>query len=57
VNFSQTHKILFFSDSYGDQEMNMARAVQDRYGLSVSYKNLTEESMTWALREILENPW
>jgi UDP:flavonoid glycosyltransferase YjiC (YdhE family) len=37
--------------------MNMARAVQGKYGLSVSYKNLTEDSMTWALREILENPW
>lgn len=41
---------------YGDQDLNMARAVQAGYGLKIDYKNLTEDSMTWALSEILGNP-
>lgn len=40
---------------YGDQDMNMARAVQAGYGVKIDYKNLTETSMTWAMNEILAN--
>lgn len=41
---------------YGDQDMNMARAVQAGYGVKIDYKNLTETSMMWAMNEILVNP-
>lgn len=38
---------------FGDQKMNMARAERAGYGLTVSYSNLTEESLSWAVNEIL----
>lgn len=41
---------------FGDQELNMARAERAGYGLTVSYQNLTQDSLTWALREMLNNP-
>ena len=41
---------------FGDQELNMARAVRAEYGLMVNYKNLTQTSLTWALEEVLNNP-
>jgi UDP:flavonoid glycosyltransferase YjiC (YdhE family) len=41
---------------YGDQELNMARAQYAGYGLTVSYQNLTQESLTWALREVINDP-
>lgn len=40
---------------FGDQDLNMARASNIGYGLTVKYKNLTEESLTWALKEMLNN--
>ncbi|XP_063702026.1 UDP-glycosyltransferase UGT5-like [Culicoides brevitarsis] len=40
---------------FGDQDLNMARAQNMGYGVSVKYKNLTEASLTWALTEILNN--
>jgi hypothetical protein len=41
---------------FGDQELNMARAARAEYGLTVSYKNLTQKALTWALNEILTDP-
>lgn len=40
---------------FGDQFLNMARAVNNGYGLSISYPNLTESSLSWALHELLSN--
>lgn len=41
---------------FGDQELNMARAERAGYGLTVNYRNLTQEALTWALSEVLNNP-
>lgn len=41
---------------FGDQELNMARAQRAGYGLTVNYKNLTQEALTWALNEVLTDP-
>lgn len=41
---------------FGDQELNMARAQRAGYGLTVNYKNLTQEALTWALNEVLNDP-
>lgn len=40
---------------FGDQELNMARAERAGYGLTVNYRNLTQEALTWALKEVLYN--
>lgn len=41
---------------FGDQELNMARAERAGYGLTVNYRNLTKDALTWALNEVLHNP-
>lgn len=41
---------------FGDQELNMARAQRSGYGLTVNYRNLTQEALTWALNEVLYDP-
>ncbi|PNF23046.1 UDP-glucuronosyltransferase 2B30 [Cryptotermes secundus] len=41
---------------FGDQSMNMRKAVSAGYGVMVEFSNVTEESLTWAIREILEVP-
>lgn len=38
---------------FGDQHLNMARAVNNGYGLTIAYSNLTESSILWALNEML----
>jgi hypothetical protein len=40
---------------FGDQSMNMAKAVSAGYGVVVEIGNATEDSLTWAISEILEN--
>ncbi|KAG5671714.1 hypothetical protein PVAND_001894 [Polypedilum vanderplanki] len=40
---------------FGDQMMNMARAELLGWGVQVTYPNLTETSLTWALKEALTN--
>lgn len=40
---------------FGDQKLNMARTENAGYGLTVAYQNLTEESISWALNEMLSN--
>lgn len=38
---------------FGDQELNMARTEKAGYGLIVSYSNLTEQSISWAINEMI----
>lgn len=40
---------------FGDQMMNMARAEAQGWGVTVKYLNLTEESLSWALNEMLSH--
>ncbi|XP_021912896.1 uncharacterized protein LOC110826504 [Zootermopsis nevadensis] len=40
---------------FGDQTLNMARAKSAGYGVMLSFHNITTESVTWALKEVLEN--
>jgi UDP:flavonoid glycosyltransferase YjiC (YdhE family) len=39
----------------GYQKLNMARAVSAGYAVQLDYDNVTEESLNWALREVLDN--
>lgn len=38
-----------------DQKMNMENAQSSGYGLSVHFDNVTEESLQWAINELLHN--
>jgi glucuronosyltransferase len=40
---------------FGDQKMNMAKAVARDYGLQVYFEDVTEEKITEALQELLNN--
>ncbi|KAJ8954700.1 hypothetical protein NQ318_011393 [Aromia moschata] len=40
---------------YGDQKMNIAKSVQNGYAVSVPFRELTEEKLTWALNEVLSS--
>jgi glucuronosyltransferase len=40
---------------YGDQPYNMARIVSFGIGIQLDYNNVTEQSLTWALNEVLNN--
>jgi glucuronosyltransferase len=40
---------------FGDQAMNMAWAQSAGYGVMLSVHNITKSSVSWALREVLEN--
>lgn len=41
---------------FGDQMVNMKRAVARGYALTLDYKNITEENLSGALNELLTNP-
>lgn len=41
---------------FADQEKNMAGAERNGYGILVQYKQLTEERLSHALNEVLNNP-
>jgi glucuronosyltransferase len=41
---------------YADQNMNIEMAVSAGYGLKIDFNNVTTESLTWAIREIIEYP-
>jgi hypothetical protein len=41
---------------FGDQKMNMANAEAKGYAVVVPYRNITEENLSEALKEILNNP-
>lgn len=40
---------------FGDQTLNMAWAQSAGYGVMVSFENITKASVSWALKEVLEN--
>jgi glucuronosyltransferase len=39
-----------------DQMLNVARAVLEGYGLLIDFNNITTESLTWAIQEVIESP-
>ncbi|CAO1423125.1 unnamed protein product [Diamesa serratosioi] len=41
---------------FGDQKMNMAKAVARGYGLQINYEDVSEELITSKLTELLNNP-
>lgn len=41
---------------FGDQQMNMQQAQSDGYGLALDYDDLTEETFSRTLNEMLTNP-
>lgn len=41
---------------FGDQDTNVAQVVKEGWGVSVSFDDLTEQMLTGAIREVLENP-
>ncbi|XP_069690476.1 UDP-glycosyltransferase UGT5-like isoform X1 [Periplaneta americana] len=41
---------------FGDQKHNVARAVSFGIGIRLDFNNISEHSVSWALREGLENP-
>lgn len=41
---------------YGDQSVNIARAVEKGMALELPYRDISEENLTKVLKEILENP-
>jgi UDP:flavonoid glycosyltransferase YjiC (YdhE family) len=41
---------------FDDQKMNMANAEAKGYAVVVPYRNITEENLSEALQEILNNP-
>jgi glucuronosyltransferase len=41
---------------YADQFLNIARAVSSGYGIQIHFNNVTSESLTWAIREMIESP-
>jgi glucuronosyltransferase len=41
---------------YADQFLNIARAVSSGYGIQIDLNNVTSESLTWAIGEIIESP-
>lgn len=41
---------------FGDQKMNMAKAVRQGYGVVVPFQKLTEDNLKRAIKEVLDNP-
>lgn len=41
---------------FGDQRANIARAVLSGNALLIDFNNITTESLTWAIQEIIESP-
>jgi glucuronosyltransferase len=40
---------------FGDQGLNMNRAVTAGYGLMIQFNNVTMESLLWGIREMIDN--
>ena len=40
---------------YGDQRQNLAKIISSGIGIWLDYENITTESVTWALNEVLDN--
>jgi glucuronosyltransferase len=41
---------------YADQGLNMERAVSSGYGIIIDYYNVSTQSLTWAIQEMLQSP-
>jgi len=41
---------------FGDQSLNMNRAVTAGYGLMIQFNNVTMESLLWGIKEMIDNP-
>jgi glucuronosyltransferase len=41
---------------YADQILNIARAVSAGCGLQIDFNNITTDSLTWAIQEVIESP-
>ncbi|PSN31782.1 UDP-glucuronosyltransferase 3A1, partial [Blattella germanica] len=41
---------------FADQDVNMKKAELSGYGITVNFRNLTTESISSAIKEVLENP-
>jgi glucuronosyltransferase len=41
---------------YGDQKLNMLKTVSAGMGVHLEFKNVTADSLTWAITEVIENP-
>jgi glucuronosyltransferase len=41
---------------YADQFLNIGRAVSSGYGIRIDFNNITSDSLTWAIQEIIESP-
>ena len=41
---------------FGDQSLNMNRAVTAGYGIMIRFNNVTTESLLWAIGEMIDNP-
>jgi glucuronosyltransferase len=41
---------------FADQRKNMLMAELAGYGLLIDFKNITTESLTWAIQETIETP-
>jgi len=47
---------LFGIPIFGDQSLNMNKAVTAGYGISIRFNNVTMESLLWCIREMIDNP-
>jgi glucuronosyltransferase len=41
---------------YADQKASIVRADLAGYGLLIDFNNITTESLTWAIQEVMESP-
>ncbi|KAJ9601569.1 hypothetical protein L9F63_000312, partial [Diploptera punctata] len=41
---------------FGDQKLNIVKTERAGLGIHMDFNNISEESVTWALREVLHNP-
>jgi glucuronosyltransferase len=41
---------------FADQRKNILLAVRAGYGLLINFNNITTESLTWAIQEVIETP-
>ena len=40
---------------FADQRQNLAMAVLEGYGIAIDFDNVTTETLTWAIQEVLES--
>jgi glucuronosyltransferase len=41
---------------YADQHYNLAKIVSAGTGIKLAFSNITKQSVTWAVNEVLDNP-